>query len=117
MPTLTQDLIFNILALVMMPLILWANLPRVGRKSPLHAYLWREHPNLMRVALLIIALVALFAACSLLADFGLLSPAAEEATAMAIGIPFMIAALAMIGLTVAAVPKLVRAWRNRPKRS
>lgn len=109
----TFNLVMNVFALVMMPLIIWANLRNSGIKSPLHAYLWLEHPNFMRVSLLIIMMVTLFAACSLLANFGLISPAAEETIAMVIGIPFMVASVAIIGLAIAAALKALRLWRAR----
>jgi hypothetical protein len=113
----TYNLVMNVIALVMMPLIIWANLRNSGIKSPLHAYLWREHPKFMRVALLIIVMVTLFAGCSLLANFGLISPAAEETIAMVIGIPFMVASVAIIGLAIAAALKALRLWRARRSRS
>ena len=108
----TYDIIVSLIAVVMMPLIIWANLRSFGIKSPVHQYLWRKHANLMRVALLIIAFVTLFAACALLADFGLISPAVEETTAMVIGIPFMVAAVAFIGLATVAISKVIRDWRR-----
>lgn len=112
MPTIDYDLIMNVIAVVMMPLIIWANLKNSGIKSPLHAYLWREHPNFMRVALVILAFVTLFAAVSLLADFGIISPAAKETGAMIVGIPFMVAAVVMMWLTGAALLKMARQWRD-----
>jgi len=111
----THDLIVNGLAVVMMPLIIWANLRGAGMKSSVHDYLWREHANLMRVTLVILALVTLFAACALLADFGLISPAQAETTAMVIAIPFMVAAVAMIALAGMSALKLLRDWCGRGK--
>jgi len=108
----TYNLFLNFVAVVMMPLIVWANLRSSGIKSPLHAYLWREHPNFMRVALVVLAFVSLFAGVSLLAVLGIISPAAEETGGMIVGIPFMVVAVVMIWLTGAALLKVARQWRG-----
>jgi len=108
----TYDLLLHITVLVMMPLIIWANLRRAALHTPFNAYLWRENTNLMRVAVLILVMLTLFSACALLADFGLISPAVEEATTIVIGIPFMLAAVAMIVLSIVAVVRAVRYWRG-----
>ena len=42
--------------------------------SPLNAYLWREHPNLMRVSLVILGLLALNAVVTLAEHYGLSPP-------------------------------------------
>jgi len=111
-PLDTYDLVVNFFVIVIMPLIIWANLRNSGIKSPLHVYLWREQPNLMRMALLILAMVTLFSASALLANFGFISPEVEETMDMVIGIPFMIAAVAVIGLAAMAAFKALRDWRG-----
>jgi hypothetical protein len=110
--TLSADFFINIFAAVMMPVIIWANLRNSGIKSPLNAYLWREHPNFMRVALVVLAFVSVFAAVSLLADFGIISSATEETGAMIVGVPFLVVAVVMLWLTGAALLKVARQWRG-----
>jgi len=114
-PLDTYDLVINTLVVVMMPLIIWANLRQSGLKSPLNVYLWREHPNLMRVSLTIIGLLALYSASELLGYFGLISAAAVDKAAFLFGIPFLIAAVAMIWLAAAAALKVLRDRRARNK--
>ena len=53
-----------------MPILIFANLMDWGTKSPLNVYLWREHPNLMRVSLVILGLLALNAMVGLAAHYG-----------------------------------------------
>lgn len=109
------DLIQNAFIVVAMPLLIWANLRHAGLQSPLHAYLWREHPNLMRVALTILALTTLFSVITILAYRGVISPATEEALSMVVGVSFLFASLAMVCLAVGAAFKALRSWRAVPR--
>jgi hypothetical protein len=108
----TYDLFLNLLVLVMMPLLIWANLKTYGIKGPIQGYLWREHASFMRVCLLILAMVTIFSAIALIGYFGLISDQTEETLAMAVGILFLVASLAMIALTVVTAVKIYRDWRG-----
>jgi hypothetical protein len=110
-PLDAQDLVLNMLVVLIMPPIIWANLKDMGSKSPLHTYLWREHANFMRACLVIIALLTADAAVTLLAHFGVIRAAVAQIAIPVLGIAFLIAAVAMIWLTGAAVVKLVGNWR------
>jgi hypothetical protein len=107
-PLDTSDLAISIIVVVMMPVIIWANLRDAGLKSPLNAYLWREHPNLMRVSLLIIGLITLNSAIMLLGHFRLIPAKVVDIALPVVGIPFLLASVVMIWLAVKAVLKLIR---------
>lgn len=111
-PLTTYDLLLNIFVVVAMPLLIVANLKGWSAKYPLNAYLWREHPNLMRVALVIIGLLSLFSLVQLAGHFGLISAAVAEAALPAIGIPFLIAGVVEIWLAVRAVAHYLRSRRS-----
>ena len=102
-PLTTYDLALNIFVAVVMPLLIVANLKGWSSNSPLNAYLWREHPNLMRVSLVILGLLALYSLVLLAGHFGLLPPAAVAYGLPLISIPFLIAAIAEIWLGVKAI--------------
>jgi hypothetical protein len=108
----TYDLVINVLVLVIMPILIWANLRTYGLKGPIQAYLWREFPNFMRVCLLILGMLTLFSAITLARYYGLISDELGETLSMVVGILFMVASLAMVALTVAASLKLYRDWRS-----
>jgi len=102
------DLVINILVLVMMPLIIWANVsPRVTQ-APLNAYLWHTHPNLMRVSLAFLGLLTAFSAMELVIYFGLLPAAAADVTGIVLGIPMLVLSFVVIGLSVGAARKALR---------
>ena len=82
-----------------MPLLIVANLKGWSSNSPLNVYLWREHPNLMRVS----GLLTLYSLVLLAGHFGLLSPAVVAYGLPLIAIPFLIAAIAEIWLAVKAI--------------
>lgn len=107
-PLSNYDLVMNVLVVVIMPLLIWANLRNSGLKSPMNAYLWNEHPNFMRVSLLVIGLLALFSAVGLLGYFELLPAAVVEYALPVIGIPFLVLAVAEIWLAIAALRKYLR---------
>jgi hypothetical protein len=109
----TYDLALNTLVVVMMPLIIVANLRMRGRGSLAHEWLWRETPNFMRMARVILGLLTLFSAVALLGNSGFVPEALQETLEIAIGVPFMAAAVAMIVLTVPAAVKIVRMLRAR----
>jgi hypothetical protein len=111
----TYDLVLNSLVVVMMPLIIWANLRTMGLKSPLHTVLWRDHTNLMRTSLVILALLTAFSAIELLAHFGVISGDVADLAAPAIGIPFLIVSLVMIWFAAGAGLKVFRDWRGGHK--
>jgi hypothetical protein len=104
----TYNLAVNLVVVVMMPIVIWANLRDAGIKSPLNAYLWGEHPNLMRVSLLIIGLITFNSLLLLLGHFGLLSSAVLDIALPVVGIPFLMASVVMIWLAVKAVLKVIR---------
>jgi len=107
----TYHLVLNSLVVVMMPVIIWANLRNMGLKSPLHTVLWRDHTNLMRTSLVILALLTAFSAIELLAHFGVISGDVADLAAPAIGIPFLIVSLVMIWFAAGAGLKVFRDWR------
>ncbi len=107
-PLDTSDLAVSLVVVVMMPIVIWANLRDSGVKSPLHAYLWREHTNLMRVSLLIIGLITLNSAILLLGHFGLIPAKVVDIAVPVVGIPFLLASVVMIWLAVKAVLKVIR---------
>jgi hypothetical protein len=107
----THDLVVNAFVVVVMPLIIWSNLKGARLKSRASDYLWREHANFMRVSLLILALLTLFSVVELLGAFGLISPAAEETLGIAVGIPFLFAALALFWLGGLVAVRVFRDWR------
>ena len=104
----TYDLVLNSIIVVMMPLIIWANLRTKGFQSPLNQYLWSEFPNLMRTSLIILALLTLYSVLELMRHFGLMSEDLAELVLPAVGLPFLVAAIAMIWLSVRAVLKVLR---------
>ena len=109
-PLATHDLVMSAFAVVAMPLVILANLRGAASHSVLHTYLWREHPSLMRLMLVILAMVTMFAAISLLAHKGVLSPAQEETLSMCVAIPFLFVSLAAIVLAVIATVRFFGAW-------
>jgi len=108
----THDLLINVLVLIMMPLLIWANLRDYGLKGPIQGYLWREHPYFMRVCLLILGMITLFSAITLARYYGLVSDEFAETLSMLVGIPFMVASLAIVVLAVTGSLKLYRDWRS-----
>ena len=108
----TYDLVLNSIIVVMMPLIIWANLRTRGFQSPLNQYLWSEFPNLMRTSLIILALLTLYSVLELMRHFGLMSEDLAELVLPAVGVPFLIAAIAMIWFSVRAVLKVLRRTRS-----
>ncbi len=106
------DLALNIFIAVGFPLIIAANVWNWGPRSPLNGYMWREEPSLMRVSLVVIALLALFAYVQLALHFGLLSAPYDNVAMAVIGVPFAIAAVAEIWLAVGALRRYLRARQS-----
>lgn len=109
-PLDTFGLVVNFTVLIMMPVILWANLRQNPTANPFNDYLWTEHPNFMRVSLVIIGLLIVYSAVTLLGHFGVLPGDVVETANIAIGIPFLFLALAEI---VLAVRVALRFFRGR----
>lgn len=107
-PLTTYGLIVNFAVLIMMPIIIWGNLRQSGRTAPINAYLWSEHPNFMRVSLLILGMLILFSAITLLGHFGVLAGGIVEIASMVIGIPFLVLAILEIVLAAKAAFKFLR---------
>jgi hypothetical protein len=112
-PLSQYDLYLNLFVAVVMPILIVTNLMDWGTKSPLNVYLWREHPNLMRVSLVLLGLLALNAFVDLAAHYGLLPAAAADYATPLLGIPFLIASVAVIWLSVKAVLQYLRARRSQ----
>ena len=111
-PLDTYELILNFTILVAMPIMIWANLRKNGIENPLYVYLWDEHPNFMRVSLVVLGLLVLFSAVALLGHFGVLPGDLVERANLVIGIPFLVAAVAEIFLAVRGVLKVLRDRRR-----
>jgi hypothetical protein len=78
----------------------------------MNAYLWRTHPNLMRVSLAFLGLLTAFSAMELLRYFGMLPAAAADMTGLVLGIPMLILSFVVLGLTVGASVKALRDRRS-----
>lgn len=107
-PLDTYHLILNYIIFIMMPLIIWANLRMNPNANPVSAYLWNEHPNFMRISLVVIGLLVIFSAVSLLGHYGVLSGDTVGAANIAIAIPFLVLAVVEIVLGVRLVLKFLR---------
>lgn len=110
-PADSHDLIMNGIIVVVMPLIILANLRGAAPNSPLHTYLWREHPNLMRLMLVVLVWVTLFSVISLLAHKGVISAQLAETLSMVVGVPFIFLSVAMLVLSTICAVRVVRDWR------
>lgn len=106
-PYTNYDLILNLLVVIVMPLLILANL-KGWTKSPMNLYLWREQPTLMKVSLVICGLLSLFALVQLAGYAGLISGSTSDTVMVAIGVPFLLLALAEIWLSVRALRQWLR---------
>jgi hypothetical protein len=97
-PLDTYNLVLNHIILIMMPMLIWANLRMNPNASPVSAYLWNEHPNFMRISLVVIGLLVVFSAVSLLGHYGVLSGDTVDAGNIGIAVPFMLLAIVEIVL-------------------
>jgi hypothetical protein len=105
----TYELVLNLFIAVVMPLLILANLRDWGMKSPMNVYLWREAPNLMRVSLVILGLLAVWSVIRLGGHFGLLPADLVDTALLVVGVPFLIAAVAEIWLVAKAARQYLRA--------
>lgn len=108
-PLGTYDLYLNFFAAIAMPLIILANLRPSVRNSPRNAFLWRDQPNFMRTSMVIIGLLSLWSMVQLAGHFGLVSPTVVDWAVLAIGIPFLVAAVAEIWFGVRFLRQCLRA--------
>jgi hypothetical protein len=114
-PLVISDVALNMLLVVMMPIIIWANLSKRVAQSPLNAYLWREHPILMWVSLVFLGMLVLYCAMELMGYFGIVAAATVEMAGLLIGIPMLMLSLTVIGLAVNAGLKALRSRRSEVK--
>ena len=110
-PLDTYDLITNILVVVMMPLIMWANLRLGAAQSPIQMYFWREHPNFVRASFVMLILLTIYSAMELMGYFGVIAPDTVGAASTGLGIAFLFASVAVIVLAVGAGWKAWRSWK------
>lgn len=115
-PLDTYELVVNFTILILMPLLIWANLRPSLMASPLNAYLWTEHPNFMRVSLVILGMLVLYSAATLLGHFGVLSGGLVEIVNIVIGIPFLFLAVVEIVLAVRIALKFLRDRKAGPSK-
>src|SRR5665647_2843446 len=71
-PLSDYDLVLNIFVAVVMPLLILVNLMNWGASSAMSTYLWREHPGLMKVSLVVIGLISLYSMVQLAVHYGLI---------------------------------------------
>ncbi len=77
-------------------------------------YFWREHPNFVRVSIVMLVLLTFYSATQLLGYFGVLAPNMVEAVSTGFGVAFLFVSLAVIALAVGVVMKFIRARRSAP---
>ena len=111
-PLSQYDLYLNFFVAVVMPILILTNLMSWGINSPLNVYLWREQPNLMRVSLVILGLLAVWSVIRLAGHFGLLSAGLVDSALLVVGVPFLVAAVAEIWLVSKAARQYLRAQAN-----
>jgi hypothetical protein len=108
----TFELVNNIVILVMMPIIIWANLKLGAAQSPIQMYFWREHPNFVRASFVMLVLLVIYSATQLLGYFGLIAAGTVDTMAMGFGILFLVVSVAVIVFSISMVWKFLRAWRS-----
>lgn len=106
------DLFLNFAVAIGMPLLILANLMNWGANSPFNVYLWREHPNLMRVAMVILGLLSLNALVTLAGHYGIVSATVVDYAVPLLGVPFMITSVAIIWLSIRALLQFLRSRRS-----
>lgn len=104
----TLDFWIAVGVLVLMPPIILVNY--YNRQSGVMGYLWREHPNLVRIGLFFLGLVWLSSLEGLLTYYGLLTPEADSVLSMVLGVPMFI--LSMVILVMGTMA-FVKYWRPR----
>jgi hypothetical protein len=111
-PLDTYQLILNFFVAVMMPLLILANVMGWGARTPVNDFLWRDHPNFMRVSMVIIGLLALWSIVQLAAHFGLISTGVADVAMPILGVPFLILAVVEIWLAFRALKDYLRMRRS-----
>ena len=108
-PLGTFDLVLNFFTVIVMPLLIWVNLRSVGSTGAMNQYLWREHPNFMRLSVVILGMLTIFSAITLLEHYGAVSHDFATVAGIVIGIPFLVAAVAEIWLAIVALRQYLAA--------
>jgi len=111
-PLTDFDLFLNFAVAIGMPLLILANVMNVGANTPFNIYLWREHPNLMRVAMVILGLLALNALITLAGHYGIVSQTAVDYAVPILGIPFLVTSVAIIWLSIRALLQFLRSRKS-----
>lgn len=111
-PLDTYQLILNFFVAVVMPLLILANVMGWGARTPVNDFLWRDHPNFMRVSMIIIGLLALWSIVQLAAHFGLISTGVADVAMPILGVPFLILAVVEIWLAFRALKDYLRMRRS-----
>jgi hypothetical protein len=104
----TLDFWIAIGVLVLMPPIILVNY--FNRESGVMGYLWREHPNLVRIGLVFLGIVWLSSLEGLLTYYGVLTPETNDVLSIVLGIPMLILSLAVLVMGTMA---FVKYWRAR----
>ena len=108
----TFELVNNIIIVVMMPIIIWANLRLGAAQSPIQMYFWREHPNFVRASFVMLVLLVVYSATQLMGYFGLIAAATVDTMATGFGILFLVVSVAVIVLAIGMVWKFLRSRRS-----
>ena len=111
-PLDTYQLILNFFVAVVMPPLILANVMGWGARTPVNDFLWRDHPNFMRVSMIIIGLLALWSIVQLAAHFGLISTGVADVAMPILGVPFLILAVVEIWLAFRALKDYLRMRRS-----
>jgi hypothetical protein len=112
-PLSNYDLVLNFVIVVMMPLIILANLMNWGASNPVNSYLWREHRNFMRAAMAILTLLTIDAMITLAGHYGLVPAKVVDYAMPVLGIPFLIASVAVVWLGTKALLQYLRSRTNK----
>jgi hypothetical protein len=110
----TFELVNNIVVVLMLPLIIWANLKLGAAQSPIQMYFWREHPNFVRASFAMLVLITIYSATQLLGYYGLIPVGAVDTMSIGFGIVFLVASVAVIVLGFGVIVKFIRNWRSAP---
>lgn len=111
-PLSDTQLALNIFAAVVLPLLVFANVSGWSGRTPFNVYLWRESPGFMWASMAVLVLLALDALVTLGVHFGILAPSTGEYWTPMFGIPFMIAAVAVIAFGIMALVRFLRSRRD-----
>ena len=106
------DLFLNFAVAIGMPVLILANVMNVGTNTTFNIYLWREHPNLMRIALVMLGLLALNSLVTLAGHYGVVSQTVVDYAVPLLGIPFLVTSVAIIWLSIRALLQFLRSRRT-----